>query len=81
MLKPMVAAAAPSVPAAPAESQMDTLMQEIISEAVRPGGSAGWARVSLSRTAWSSCAAASRNNGYCQFNRQGGISSSIASTA
>lgn len=40
MLKPMVSVAAPSVPAAPAESQMDTLMQEIISEAVGPGGSA-----------------------------------------
>lgn len=39
MLKPMVAAAAPA-PVAPPESQMDTLMQEIISEAVGPGGSA-----------------------------------------
>jgi predicted transcriptional regulator YheO len=46
MLKPMLhAAAAPAtVPDAatepPAESQMDTLMQEIISQAVGPGGSA-----------------------------------------
>lgn len=39
MLKPMVSAVAPA-PVAPAESQMDTLMQEIISEAVGPGGSA-----------------------------------------
>lgn len=41
MLKPMVAAVAPPSPAAaPPESQMDTLMQEIINEAVGPGGSA-----------------------------------------
>ncbi|RZT10333.1 Predicted transcriptional regulator YheO, contains PAS and DNA-binding HTH domains [Duganella sp. CF402] len=43
MLKPMVSAmvpATPDAPVAPAESQMDTLMQEIISEAVGPGGSA-----------------------------------------
>lgn len=46
MLKPMVtsmaaaAATATTAPLAPAESQMDTLMQEIISEAVGPGGSA-----------------------------------------
>lgn len=39
MLKP-VAQAAPAPVAAPAESQMDMLMQEIISEAVGPGGSA-----------------------------------------
>ena len=39
MLKPMMAAVAPA-PVAPPESQMDTLMQEIISEAVGPGGSA-----------------------------------------
>ncbi|SDF77065.1 MULTISPECIES: transcriptional regulator [unclassified Duganella] len=44
MLKPMVQASAPqSTPAG--EPQMDTLMQEIISEAVGPGGSA----VSMSR--------------------------------
>lgn len=43
MLEPMVGAAqapAPMPAAAPAEPQMDTLMQEIISEAVGPGGSA-----------------------------------------
>ncbi|MYM22018.1 hypothetical protein GTP46_05090 [Duganella sp. FT135W] len=40
MLKPMVVAVAPAAPLAPPESQMDTLMQEIISEAVGPGGSA-----------------------------------------
>jgi len=40
MLKPMVPAVAPVLPPAPAESQMDTLMQEIISEAVGPGGCA-----------------------------------------
>jgi predicted transcriptional regulator YheO len=41
MLKPMVSSMAPApAPVAPAESQMDTLMQEIISEAVGPGGSA-----------------------------------------
>lgn len=39
MLKPMVSAVAATAPVAPAESQMDTLMQEIISEAVGPGGS------------------------------------------
>lgn len=37
MLKPMVQAAPQPLP--PAESQMDALMQEIISEAVGPGGS------------------------------------------
>jgi predicted transcriptional regulator YheO len=43
ILKPMVSVVVPTTPdapAAPAESQMDTLMQEIISEAVGPGGSA-----------------------------------------
>lgn len=42
MLEPMVGAVeAPAhIPAAPAEPQMDTLMQEIISEAVGPGASA-----------------------------------------
>ncbi|WP_343732826.1 helix-turn-helix transcriptional regulator [Duganella sp.] len=40
MLKPMVQAAAPVAAAAPAEAQMDTLMQNIINEAVGPGGSA-----------------------------------------
>ncbi|MYM67149.1 hypothetical protein GTP45_09935 [Pseudoduganella sp. FT55W] len=40
MLKPMVAAVTPTPAVAPPESQMDTLMQEIISEAVGPGGSA-----------------------------------------
>lgn len=39
MLKPMVSSVAVTAPVAPAESQMDTLMQEIISEAVGPGGS------------------------------------------
>lgn len=36
MLKPML----PAAPSPPAEPQLDTLMQEIISEAVGPGGSA-----------------------------------------
>jgi predicted transcriptional regulator YheO len=42
MLKPMLltAAAPETAPEPPAESQMDTLMQEIISQAVGPGGNA-----------------------------------------
>jgi predicted transcriptional regulator YheO len=40
MLKPMVAPAQALPATPPAEPQMDTLMQEIISEAVGPGGSA-----------------------------------------
>jgi len=39
MLKPMVQAAAPATVAASSESQMDTLMEDIISEAVGPVGS------------------------------------------